>query len=273
MYKKEKVMTLHVLEALIAVSALIASVAGILFPDIYRSIVSDEIIPFAFAQDAVSLLAAVLLLVTTFFRKKDNIKLDIIRIGIAGYLFYAYGLLVMGTIYNYCYFLYLSVFGLSVFYFINAFSGIEYEGIEINVPNSLRIIIAVYCMAIAVFFTPQWIIAIVHYIQFEPRPAGGGFAFNCYVYILDLCFVLPVCAAASVFLFRRKILGMLLGGILSIKGFTLMMSVALGFICQPLFLQSMDVRKAMVFSTLSFVFLALSVLYFALAKTKSRCRS
>ncbi len=39
MFKEEKIMTLQVLSALIAISALIASITGIIDPDIYKPIV------------------------------------------------------------------------------------------------------------------------------------------------------------------------------------------------------------------------------------------
>jgi hypothetical protein len=266
MFKKEKIMTLRVLAALIAVSALIASVAGIVFPDIYKPIVAEKEMPFVFAQDLISFIAAVLLLVVTFLVKKENIKLDIIRIGIIGYLFYVYGQYVMGTVYNYFYYLYLFVFGLSIFYLINAFTGIEYEKLEFSIPKSLRIIIAVYCAVITVFFAPQWIIEILHYILNGSRPGAGALTFNYYVYILDLCFVLPVATAASVFLFQKKILGFLLGGIMSIFGFALMLWVALGFFCQPLFHLNMDVGDAVQFSIITIVFLVLSIFYFIYTK-------
>jgi hypothetical protein len=262
MFKKEKIIILQVLAALIAISALIASIAGIVFPGIYKSIVLDKEMPFVFAQDFISFIAVLLLLLLAFFGKKQNIKLDIIRIGIVGYLFYVYGQYVMGTVYNYYYFLYLSVFGLSIFYFINAFTGIEYEKLEFSISKSLRIIIAVYCAVMPVFFAPQWIIEILHYIQNYSRPGKNGLTFNYYVYILDLCFVLPVCVVVTVFLFQKKILGILLGGILSIFGFVLMLWVALGFFCQPLFHRNMDFGNATQFSIISFVFLVLSIFYF-----------
>lgn len=266
MFKEKKIMILKILSILIAISAFIASFTGIVFPDIYKHMVLDEEMPFVFAQDLISLIAAILLLGITFLRKKENIKLNIIRIGIIGYLFYAYGQYVMGNLYNYSYFLYLSVFSLSVFYFINAFTGIEYERLEFSIPKSLRIIIAIYCAAITFFFAPQWIIAILHYIKINSHPGGGGFKMIYYVYILDLSFVLPVCAAASIFLFQKKILGLILGGILTIKGFTLMLSVALGFFCRPFFHQNMDVGNAILFSIITLVFLILSILYFIYTK-------
>jgi hypothetical protein len=266
MFKKEKIMTLQVLAALIAISALIASTAGIIFPDIYKNIVEDSAMPFVIAQDVVTFIAAASSLAIVFFGKRENIKLDILQIGIIGYLFYAYGPHVMGTLYNYFYFLYLSVFGLSIFYFISAFTGIEYERLEFSIPRSLRIIIAGYCAVMPVLFVPQWIVGIWQAIQANARPTDFGIY---WVYILDLCFVLPVCAITSVFLFQKKTLGYLLGGILSIKGFTLMLSVALGNYFQPLFHQKMVVGGAggaVLFSTVSFVFLVLSIFYFIYTK-------
>lgn len=266
MFKKEKIMTLQVLTVLIAISALIASIAGIISPGIYKNIVEDSAMPFVIAQDVVTFIAAASSLAIVFSGKRENIKLDILQIGIIGYLFYAYGPNVMGTLYNYFYFLYLSVFGLSIFYFINAFTGIEYERLEFSIPKPLRLIIAVYCAVMPVLWAPQWIVGILQAIQANARPTDFGIY---WVYILDLCFVLPVCAITSVFLFQKKTLGYLLGGILSIKGFTLMLSVALGNYFQPLFHQEMIVGGAggaVLFSIVALVFLVLSIFYFIYTK-------
>jgi hypothetical protein len=270
MFKEESIKTLQVLTILIAISVLIASTAGIIFPDIYKYVVEDSAMPFVIAQDVVTLIAAISLLAIAFFGKRKNIKLDILQIGIIGYVFYAYGPHVMGTLYNYFYFLYLCAFGLSIFYFISAFANIEYKRLAFDIPNPLRLIIAVYCAVMPVLFAPQWIVGILQAIQAHARPTDFGMY---WVYILDLCFVLPVCALTSVFLFQKKPLGYLLGGILSIKGFTLMLSVALGNYFQPLFHQEMVVGGAggaVLFSTVALVFLVLSIFYFMHAKIIKR---
>lgn len=267
MFKKEKIKTLKILEVLIAVFAIISSITGIIFTDIYKAIAPRSEMPFIFALDLISFVAAITLLSSIFWKKK-NLKLDIVRLGIIGYLFYAYGQYVMGTLYNYSYFLYLSVFGLSIFYLIIAFTGIEYEKLEFSIPKTLRIIIAVYCAAIPVFFAPQWIYDILNYIPMNSLPTKNGFDMMYYVYILDLCFVLPVCAIASVLLFQKKIMGFLLGGILLIKGVTLMLSVALGFFCQPLFHIDIDFSAALQFSIITMIFLALSIFFFNYSKIK-----
>jgi hypothetical protein len=266
MFKKEKIVTLRVLALLIALFSIITSVSGIAFPDMYKPFTADKEMPFVFAQDLISLIAAVLLLVMVFFEKKENIKLDIIRIGTVGYLFYVYGQYVMGTLYNYSYFLYLSIFSFSIFYLINVFAGIEYERIEFSIPKSLRIIIAVYCAVMTVFFAPQWIKELLNYIQTKSRPEADSLTFNYYVYILDLCFILPVCTLASIFLFQKKFLGYLLGGLLSFFGFALMLWVALGFICQHLFHQKTDVSSVIIYSSIALVFMVLSIFYFSYMK-------
>jgi hypothetical protein len=266
MFKEDKTKTIKILAALICIFALITSFSGIIFPGIYKHIIADKEMPFVFAQDLISFILSVSLSFLTFIWKKKSAKLDIIRIGMIGYLFYVYGQYVMGTVYNYHYFSYLTIFGLSIFYFINAFANIEYERLEFSIPKSLRIIIAVYCAAMPALFATQWIIEIWQSIQIYSRPGVGGLTFNYYVYILDLCFVLPVCAVASVFLFQKKIKGVLLGGIISIFGFALMLWVALGFFCQPLFNKTLDVGNAMLYTLISIIFLVLSIYYFICTK-------
>lgn len=242
MFKKEKIITSQILAVLIAISTFIASISGIIFSDIYKSIVSSRAMPFVFSQDLISVAVSGMLLILIIFGKKKNIKLDIFQIGIIGYLFYAYGQYVIGTMYNFFYFLYLSIFGFSIFYLIITFTSIEYKSLEFKIPKSLRIITAKYCALIPVIFTPQWIISIYKFVQINSRPGMEDvFSYSYSVYILDLCFILPVCVITSVLLFKKKILGLLLGGILQIKGFTLLSFVALGNFFRPLFHLNKDI--------------------------------
>ena len=269
MFKKEKIMILQILAVIIAISAFITSASGIIFQNIYKPIVSSKGMPFVYSQDLISVTAAILLLVITIFWKKENMKLDIFRIGIIGYLFYAYGQYVIGTMYNYFYLLYLSIFGFSIFYFIYAFTSIEYKKLEFKIPKSLQIITAIYCALIPVIFAPQWIFSIYQFIQINSRPGiNDVFSYNYSVYILDLCFVLPVCVITSVLLFQKKISGLLLGGILQIKGFTLLSFVALGNLFRPLFLQNIDIVNTVLYTIVSILCLILSILYFIYSEVK-----
>lgn len=267
MFNEQRVATLRILAALIAICAIAASLAGLIVPGLYRPMAPVEVTPFTYGQDIISLIAAAFLLGAI---KSKNIKSNIIQIGVVGYLFYAYAPYVMGTLYNYCYFIYIAVLGLSIFYFIIAFVSIEYEKLEFAMPTFLRVTIAVYCIVIVVLFAPQWIAAIVKNVQTATWPGKTGFDFFYYVYILDLSFVLPVCALTAIFLLQKTALGVLLGGVIPVKGFTLMLSVASGVFCQPLFQQELKVGDAVEFSLLSLVFLILVVFYLALTKLERR---
>jgi hypothetical protein len=262
-FKSERLATLRILAMLIAASALVASIAGVTFPALYRPIASDAAIPFAFGQDAASLVAAILLLATIPGRE---FKTNVLQAGIVAYMAYAYAPYVMGTLYTHYYFFYMAVFGLSIFYFITWFASIEYEGLEIKIPDTLRIGIAVCCIVIVIYFAPQWITAIWHDIQTNTWPEKDGFRVLYYVYILDLCFVLPVCAVTTVLLLQKKPLGFLLGGVIMIFGFALMVSVTLGFACQSLFGQDISFADVVQFSIISLVFLLFGGCYILLTK-------
>jgi hypothetical protein len=258
-FTDETILTVRVLAALVAIAALIAAAAGIVDPSLYKPIIADRAAPFIYGQDVISLLAAIALLLTI---SAKGIKIQIFQAGIVGYLFYAYAPYVMGTLYTYAYFLYMAVLGLSIFYFINAFSGIVYERLELTISRSLRIALAICCAAIVVYFAPQWIVAIWKNIQTNTWSGNSGFHDLYYVYILDMCFVLPVCAVTAVLLLRKGNLGLVLGGVVPVFGGALMASVAAGFLCQPLFGQEMSLGDVAQFSIITLLFLILSAFYF-----------
>jgi hypothetical protein len=266
-FKEDKVATLRILAALTAILALVASLAGVAVPDLYKPIVSGDGAPFIYGQDVISLVAAALLLAIL---TRTSAKFNIVQSGIVGYLFYAYTPYVMGTMYNSLYFIYIAILSLSIFYLIVAFVSIQYEDMEFSMPATLRMVIAGYCVAIVVLFAPQWVIAIVNNIQTDAWRGSIGFHYMFYVYILDLTFVLPVCLLTAIFILRKKVLGYVLGGIISMKGFTLMLSVASGSFFQWLFQHKISVGDAVEFSSLSFVFLLLVVFYLDQTKVERR---
>lgn len=267
MFRDENVATLRVLSTAIALFALLAAAAGIAAPGLYRPIAPPETAPFLYGQDAVTLVAATALLFTL---RSKAVATDVVQIGIVGYLFYAYAPYVMGTLYTYFYLAYMATLGLSIFYFIIAFVSIDYDRLQVAAPDWLRLAIVAFCGVIVVLFAPQWVVAIVGNIRTATWPGATGFHFFYYVYILDLCFVLPVCALTAIFLLRKRTLGYVLGGVIPVKGFTLMASVAAGFYCEPLFQRRLSVGDAAEFTILALVFLLLVVVYFANARFEPR---
>jgi len=267
MFKEERVVPLRILACLIGLAALVAAVAGIVWPGIYRPLVSAAGLAYEVAQDLVSVAAALILLVTAFAKGRAGFKAGILQIGLVAYLFYGYGGYVIGLLYTYFYFAYVCVFGLSIFYFIVAFTGIEPGKPDLSLPVPLRLAVASLCAAMPAIFAPQWIAGILGKAAAHFRPTVFGID---HVYVLDLSFVLPLCALAAIYLFRKRPLGYLLGGAILVKGFFLMLSVALGGFIEPLFGQKMVLAGmsggALPFSGISLAFLALAALFLACAK-------
>ncbi len=134
----------------------------------------------------------------------------------------------------------------------------------------LRIAIAISCLVIVIYFAPQWVAAIWHNISTNTWPGNSGFRVLYYIYILDMCFVLPACAVTFVLLLQKTNLGFVLGGVIQILGFVLMSSVTAGFLCQPLFQQKTSFGDLVQFSIITLVFLILSALYFLRTQTERR---
>jgi hypothetical protein len=95
------------------------------------------------------------------------------------------------------------------------------------------------------------------FIQEMRVPASGS-----NVYILDICFVLPVFAVMAVMLLNKDDFAILLTPVLFIKGFTLCVSVALGEVIKPFYDQTWNKFNALLFIFLTLACLMLAVLYF-----------
>jgi hypothetical protein len=247
-----------ILWLLIALMALAASLIGVLYPAVYGNLVIPENLPAAFAQDLITVLAsiAMLFLIITI-REGDFIK-QLILLGIIGYLFYGYGIFVIGKIYNPLYFLYMAIFSLSIFSIVYGIVNIgkkTYDKIEL--PGIVRNISAAFLFLIPLIFYPLWIITMWPFIR-EMRVPGIGSN----IYILDICFVLPVFAVMAVMLLKKNNLAILLTPVLFIKGFTLCLSVALSEILKPFYNQTLNIGNASLFIFFTLACIVLTVLYF-----------
>jgi hypothetical protein len=187
----------------------------------------------------------------------DFVK-QLILLGIIGYLFYGYGIYVLAKIYNILYFLYMAIFGLSFFSLVYGIANISKEAFDkIEFPDTLRKVSAAFLFLIPVIFYPLWVIRMWPFIQEMRVPASGS-----NVYILDICFVLPVFAMMAVMLLEKDNFAILLTPVLFIKGFTLCISVALGEILKSLYDQTWNKFNAFLFIFLTLACLVLSILYF-----------
>ena len=248
----------RILWLLIALMALIASLIGVSNQGIYQGLMITDNIPGVLAQDLVTVLASIAMLFLIIKIDEGDFVKQLILLGIIGYLFYGYGIYVLAKIYNILYFLYMAIFGLSFFSLVYGIANISKEAFDkIEFPDTLRKVSAAFLFLIPVIFYPMWVIRMLPFIQEMRVPASGS-----NVYILDICFVLPVFAIMAVMLLKKEDFAILLTPVLFIKGFTLCISVALGEILKPFYGQTWNKFNALLFIFLTLACLVLAVLYF-----------
>jgi len=80
-----------ILWGITAVLSLIAGFFGVFASWIYEPLVSDTLCPAMVAQDIITIISAILVIILVVIVKKEDIKIQIILMGIMGYFFYAYG--------------------------------------------------------------------------------------------------------------------------------------------------------------------------------------
>lgn len=216
--------------ALTGLLTLAASGAGIWNPGIYEGLVAPEIIPGAYSQDLISAAAAIALLYLSLPGPSNGPKLQIIALGLLGYLFYAYGIYVIERAYNGLYLVYMAVFALSFWAMVYAGASLRKGTTAVDLPKKLRLLSASGALLQPLIFYPLWIAMLL------PLMSRGEQIDSLYsVFILDLCFIMPAFLILSVLTFKSRALGLILLPALYVLGFTLIFSLALGEIVKPLF--------------------------------------
>ncbi len=208
-----------------------AAVTGLLFPEIYRGLVAAELVPGAVSQDLMSAVAGVALPVLAFADRRVRPKVQLVALGILGYLFYAYGIYSIERTYNGFYLVYLAVFALS-------FWGMVYTALELRadgprrarLPKGIRVLSASGALLQPLIFYPLWIAMLL------PLMRTGEQIDSLYsVFVLDLCFIMPAFLILAVLTFRSRWPGLVFMPALYLLGFTLIFSLALGELFKPLF--------------------------------------
>src|SRR5512138_22534 len=251
-----------ILWLLIALMALIASSLGAANQDIYRNFRVTTALPAILSQDLIAVLASIAMLFLIIRIKEGDFVKQLILLGIVGYFFYIYGLYVVGKMYNILYLLYMAIFSLSFFSLVYGIANIRNKAFDnIKIPKILQKVSAAFLFLIPVIFYPMWIIRMWPFMREMQVPMV-----NSNVYILDMCFLLPVFAMMAVMSLKGDNFAILLTPALFIKGFTLALSVALTEFIKPFYDLTWDMPFALLFSFLTLASLVLTVLYFKKAR-------
>jgi len=243
---------------IIALLTIVASVNGLIFPEIYQPFVKPAQLPGLVSQDLMSLIAALALFLFSFFSRSIDARKLVIAVGILGYLFYAYGIYVIEQFYTVWYFLYMGIFGLSFYTIFTGILAIDSSlWINIRVSRKVHIISAIFLLLIPFIFYPLWIMQIVPLIR-ESQRAGVFYS----IYILDLCFILPAMIVIAIMSLKNRGWAILFQPALLFWGGMLLFSVALGGFIHWIQEHTINMKETTFYFVLSMVFLRLTVMYF-----------
>ena len=214
-----------------AMFALIASLGGAIFRDIYNGLFPSEFLPGAFPQDVITILVSLSLFYLIKTTKQNDIKKQIIIIGLLGSLFYLYGIFTIERVYNGLYLIYAAAFASSfwsIIYSLSGFKSKSFAGLKIS---KVMVRTSAYSsIFIAIIFTFLWIMALIPLMQWHNR-----IEFLYSIYILDLCFVMPAFFITAVMSLRNNPLGILLAPAIMIVGSFVIFPLGLNELAKPSF--------------------------------------
>jgi len=211
--------------------ALGAALTGLLHPSIYWQAFPESLLPGTFAQDLVSVPAALILAMMAFqFLKRQRYKAFIIMLGLSAYFFYAYGLFTISGHFNRLYPLYLIIFTLSIYSLILGLSSFRPAAVcQTHLPNGMRKTIAGFLILIIAVFLPLWLSMLAQSAAQQVRPDAYA------VLVLDLAVVMPALGITAYMLLRGIPFGNILAGVALLKSLTLILSAALGTAVAPFY--------------------------------------
>lgn len=273
---------LLVLSGLIAVLALIAAGAGVLWQQggnpytittirgeaveiwghgLYRfdavGTAAQEI-----AQDVVTLCIGIpLLLVAILLVAKGTLRGQVLLAGTLGYFLYTYTSMAMLTAYNELFLVYVALFSSSLFAFILAVLAIDIAALPAHFSEKLpRRAIAGFLLFIGVMLALLWLGRIVPGLVAGTPPVGLANMTTLVIQTMDLGIIAPAAILAAVLLLRRAALGYLLAAIVLVKGFSLGAAITAMAIGQMLAGVTVSPVEAVIFPVFTIGLSALTVL-------------
>jgi hypothetical protein len=238
--------------------ALVASAVGIFSRgEVYRDVVSTNLIPGSYGQDLISFVAAMCLLLIALFVTRGSVRREIVAMGILGYFFYAYGIYVIERVYNSLYLLYAAIFTLSFWALVSALAKLDEEAlVQVEISNRTRVTSLVVALLQPLVFIPLWVSTLVSLMRSHNR-----IEYLYSVYILDLCFIMPAFLVLAWLLAKRRPLGYFAAPGMFILGFTLIFSLAVSEAVKPYFGAAFDPSTFWPALGLSALFLAAGILH------------
>jgi hypothetical protein len=240
-----------------ALLSLGVALIGVLDNRIYSKVVSQDVLPGVISQDLQTIAAGLLLLALTLRMSPRDIRRHVIGLGIVGYLFYAYGIYAIEQIYNYLYFVYLAIFGLSLYTIIYSLANLDPDKLNMVVLGErIRKVSVGFSLFVAVFFSLLWILMLVPLIE-----RGEKIESMYSIFILDLSFIMPAFFILAILSAKKQGFGLLMTPALYVLGFTLLFPVGMAEFIKPFFELPVDPSGAVLYLGISALFLLVAFIY------------
>lgn len=220
-----------VLWSLTEVLTLIVSIGGLLIKGIYENLFQADYLPGAVAQDLITLVLSLCLLVLIYFTKQEDIKKQVIILGVIGSQWYLYGIFTIERVYNLFYLFYLAIFALAFWSLLYSLSGFRSERFRnLQIRNGILKTTAISSIIIAILFNILWILSLLPLMQEHNR-----IEYLYSIYILDLGFIMPAFVVTAIMSLRNMPFGILMAPAIMIVGFFVIFPLGLNEIAKPAF--------------------------------------
>ena len=234
----------------------IVSIGGILVKGLYEGLFQADYLPGAVAQDLISVVLSLVLLGLIYFTQQDDIKKQIIIIGVIGSQWYLYGIFTIERVYNVFYLLYLAIFALSSWALIYSLSGYRSEKFRgLRIKSGILKTTAFSSILIAVIFNILWIMSLIPLMQTHDRI---DYLYS--IYILDLGFIMPAFFITAIMSLRKKPLGILMTPAIMIIGFFVIFPLGLNELAKPAYGMTLNMGPMLISFIFSIYMLALAYL-------------
>lgn len=218
------------LSVIVSILAIVASVGGLIIPDLYRD---NEFVKSAwFTNDLITLIVAIPLLITSLlFAFKGSVRWQLVWMGMLGYMVYNFAFYLFGAAFNNLFLVYVALFSSSIAALILGLSNLDINYIALRFsPKTPVKVISIYIMLIAImlFFVEMGMI--YNYFQTGILPETIKLTGHptSIVFALDLSIVVPVSVVTAILLWKRNTWGYILGMIMLLKGFTYGLVLSIG---------------------------------------------
>jgi hypothetical protein len=217
---QDKFKPAHLLSAIIAVLALVASAGG-LFTELYRD---NAWVTQLLGNDLVTLVVAVpLLTAALILSRRGSLRAQLVWLGMLGYMLYNYAFYLFGAAFNPFFLIYAALVSLSIFALIFAVPHVDVKAISRTFKARTPVKwISGFMLFIAVALGGMWIGQWLAFVASGQVPAAilASGSTTSIVFALDLSLIVPGMALGAIWLWQRRPWGYVLGAVMILKGVT-----------------------------------------------------